>query len=86
MAEVKEPKTHIFLKSCGCLSCAIVDVPEMYKELAKAFRYAANHNETYKLVPTQQVRDMDWKCAEHKTKKSIPVAKQVSLFEDKNNV
>jgi len=64
----EEPKTHVFLKPCGCLSCAIVNVPRTFGELAKAQRYAAKHGETYQLMETQAVREMEWKCREHKNK------------------
>jgi len=64
----KEPMTHVFLKPCGCLSCAIVNTPTMFGELSKAQRYAKHHNDTYKLMETQAVREMEWKCSEHKTK------------------
>lgn len=64
--ETQEPMTHIFLKPCGCLACAIVDKPEMLPEIGRAFRYSLKHGETYQKVPTQQVREMDWKCKDHK--------------------
>ena len=62
----EEPKTHVFFKQCGCLSCAIVNVPSMFGELAKAQSYAKKHENVYKLMETQEVRDMEWKCPEHK--------------------
>lgn len=62
----EEPKTHIFLQPCGCLACAIVNVPEMFKELAKAQTYAKKHGETYQLMETQAVREMEWECPQHK--------------------
>lgn len=65
----QEPMTHVFLKSCGCLACAIVNVPERFSELVKAQRYAQKHGETYKLMDTQAVREMEWQCPEHKKKK-----------------
>ena len=68
--EVKEPMTHIFLKPCGCLACAIVNVPEMFGELAKAQRYAKKHDETYQLIETQTVREMEWQCPLHKKNRS----------------
>jgi len=71
----EEPKTHVFLKSCGCLSCAIVNVPEMFGELAKAQRYAKRHGETYKLMETQAVREMEWRCPQHK--KSSPTGGKI---------
>ena len=40
----------------------------MFGELSKAQRYAKHHNDTYKLMETQAVREMEWKCSEHKTK------------------
>lgn len=61
-----EPKTHVFRKPCGCLSCAIVNVPRNFKELAKAQRYAEQHDETYELMETPAVRAMAWQCPEHK--------------------
>jgi hypothetical protein len=81
MVNKQEPKTHLFLKPCGCVGCIIVDKPDMYDELAKAFKYAAKHNETYQLVPTQQVREMKWECPQHQ-KVTKEVAKQNSFFED----
>ena len=68
MINEPEPKTHVFLKPCGCLSAAYVDVPHNYNELAKGFKYATKHNETYQLMETQKVREMEWKCPEHKKK------------------
>ena len=68
-ARQDEPKTHVFLKPCGCLSCPVVNVPEMFGELAKAQRYAQKHGEIYKLVETQEVREMQWRCPEHKKEK-----------------
>ena len=64
--QAEESQTHVFLKPCGCLACAIVNRPERFKELAAAQRYAAKHGETYRLMPTQAVRDMAWTCPEHK--------------------
>jgi len=63
---VKEPMTHVFRKPCGCVSHLIINVPRMFGELAKAQRYAAKHEGTYELVETQAVREMEWKCPEHK--------------------
>lgn len=63
---VEEPKTHVFLKPCGCLACAVVNVPERFNELAKAQRYAKKHGETYHLMETQAVREMEWVCPQHK--------------------
>ena len=60
-----EPKTHVFFKACGCLSCAIVNVPNMFGELAKAQRYAQKHGDTYRLMETQDVREMPFKCPQH---------------------
>ena len=66
---MEEPMTHVFLKPCGCVSCLIVNVPEMFNELAKQQRYAMKHNLNYELMSTQAVREMNWKCAEHERKK-----------------
>jgi len=63
-----EPKTHVFLKPCGCLACAIVNVPHNFMALAKAQRYAKAHGETYELMDTQAVREMQWLCSQHKDK------------------
>jgi len=65
----EEPKTHVFRKPCGCVSCLIVNEPSMFGELAKAQRYAAKHDETYELMETQAVREMQWKCEEHRKPK-----------------
>ena len=62
----EEPKTHVFLKPCGCLACAIVNVPRNFGALAKAQRYAQKHGETYHLMETQAVRTMAWLCPQHK--------------------
>ena len=62
----EEPKTHVFRKPCGCLSCVIVNVPRCFGELAKAQRYAERHGETYELMETQAVREMEWRCPQHK--------------------
>ena len=64
-SELKEPMTHVFLKPCGCLSCAILNMPERFGELAKAQLYAQNHGEIYELMGTQAVREMAWKCPQH---------------------
>ena len=66
MEKTEEPKTHVFLKPCGCLSRAISNRPEMFGELARAQRYAQKHGETYKLMDTQAVREMNWYCPQHK--------------------
>jgi hypothetical protein len=63
----KEPMTHVFLKPCGCLSAAVVNVPQMFSELARCQRYATKHGETYKLMETADVRIMEWKCDQHKS-------------------
>lgn len=70
MNDTKEPQTHVFIKPCGCLSCAIVNVPEMFGELAKAQRYAQKNGQIYKLMETEDVRKMAWKCEQHKKDKS----------------
>jgi hypothetical protein len=83
MTEQKEPMTHVFFKPCGCLACAIVDKPEMYPELGRAYRYAEKHGETYKKMETQEVRTMEWKCPEHKAEKKpekVNNSKQPSLL------
>ena len=67
--EEKEPMTHVFLKPCGCISGLVVNVPEMFKELVKMQRYAEKHGETYQLMETQAVREMQWKCDVHKSKR-----------------
>jgi len=61
-----ESQTHVFIQPCGCLSKAILNKPKAFDLLAKAQRYAKRHGETYKLMDTQAVREMDWKCPEHK--------------------
>jgi len=66
MATENGSMTHVFLKPCGCLACAIINRPERFRELARAQAYAQKHGETYQLLPTQTVREMDWKCSEHK--------------------
>jgi hypothetical protein len=76
-----ESMTHIFLKPCGCLSCAIVEKPTMFREIAKAFQDAAKNNETHKLVTTQFVREMKWTCLTHK-KPAKPTANQANLFKE----
>ena len=65
MSQKEEPKTHVFLKPCGCLACAVLNVPERFGELAKAQSYAKKHRETYQLMETQAVREMKWRCPEH---------------------
>lgn len=62
----EEPKTHVFFKPCGCLAYAILNVPQQFKALAQAQRYAERHGEIYKLMETQAVREMDWVCPQHK--------------------
>ena len=66
MNTTEEPQTHVFLKPCGCLSSAILNVPRMFNALAGVQRYAKNHGETYKLMKTEEVRRMDWACPEHR--------------------
>lgn len=61
-----EPKTHVFSKPCGCVACLILNVPRQFSALAKAQKYAERHGETYKLVDTQTVREMQWFCPQHK--------------------
>ena len=66
----EESKTHVFLKPCGCLACAVINTPSRFGELAKAQRYAKNHNETYQLMETRAVREMEWICPQHKKDKN----------------
>jgi len=66
MSNEKEPQTHVFLKACGCVSGLVVNVPGMFGELARMQRYASKHSETYQLMETQAVREMSWKCNQHK--------------------
>lgn len=66
----EEQKTHVFLKPCGCVSGLVVNVPSMFGELSRMQRYAKAHGEIYKLMETQAVREMQWKCQEHKKKDS----------------
>ena len=61
----------MFLKPCGCLASAIVNVPDMFGELAKEQRYAKKHNYAYKLVETQEVREMDRLCDAHRVMKRL---------------
>ena len=70
MPEKNEPKTHVYLKSCGCLACAIINLPRNFKELGRAQRYAEKHGETYKLMETEDVRKMEWECLEHRKPKT----------------
>jgi len=63
----------VFLKPCGCVACLILNVPRNFAALAKAQRYAKSHNETYQLMETQAVREMEWQCTGHSEKlKAIP--------------
>lgn len=66
MGEINEPKTHVYLETCGCLAIAIVDVPEMFEELGKAAHQAKKYGYVYKLMETADVRKMPWKCDAHK--------------------
>jgi len=66
----RESKTHVFRKPCGCLACAIVNVPRNFRALAKAQYYAQDHGESYELMETETVRKMDWVCPEHKQDKT----------------
>jgi len=68
MTTEKEPMTHVWRKPCGCLRCAIVNVPVMFGELKKAHTQAKRYNYTYELMETQAVREMEWRCALHKKK------------------
>lgn len=61
-----ESKTHVFLKPCGCVACAIVNTPRNFGALSKAQKYAAAHGESYQLMETQAVREMQWRCPTHK--------------------
>jgi len=60
-----EPQTHVFSKTCGCISSLVLNVPQMFGELAKAQRYAKKHNEVYSLMDTKAVRKMSWTCERH---------------------
>lgn len=66
MTTEQEPKTHVFLKPCGCVSSLIIDKPERYEELGRLARYARSHGETYRSMETEDVRKMDWECPKHK--------------------
>ena len=76
-------ETHVFIKPCGCLSSAMLNTPHNYSELAKAFRYAERHEETYKLMDTQAVREMEWTCAERKKAKAEVTNCQVAKAKTK---
>ena len=65
-------KTHVFLKQCGCLAAAIIDSPHNYREIGNALRMVEKRKETYKLMDTQDVRDMAWTCPKHATRKHNP--------------
>ena len=64
-----EPDTWISQKACGCLSMAIVNSPDRQKVVAKEVAKAIRLGETVTRVPTQQVREMEWKCPEHKARR-----------------
>jgi len=68
----EESKTHVFFKPCGCLACAIINRPELFGELSRARQYAKRHGETYKLMDTQAVREMEWRCPQHKESSPTP--------------
>lgn len=68
MAE--EYQTYIARKPCGCLSMAVVDMPQYAKATAREVAKAIRLGETVERVPTELVRTMAWKCAEHTTKMS----------------
>jgi len=62
-------QTHAFYKPCGCLSGAVINDPRLFGELSKLQKYAYKHNETYKLMETEDFKKIPWKCPEHKAKK-----------------
>ena len=62
----EEPRTHVFLKPCGCLVAAMIDSPHNYRELGNALRMALKRGEIYKVMETQTVREMSWTCEKHK--------------------
>ena len=72
MTTEKEPKTHVYLKPCGCVSSLIIDKPERYEELGRLARYAWRHGESYFLMETAAVRTMEWECPAHKKVKTKP--------------
>lgn len=63
--------TYIGLARCGCLMWVAIDISINYpsfpaKEIAKQTAYSVKHGESVEHVTTQYVRDMPWKCKEHK--------------------
>ena len=65
MTTNKEPDAYIAQKACGCLTMAVVDIPEHKRDTAKEIAKAIRLGEVVTRVPTAQVRTMPWECAEH---------------------
>ena len=63
---VKEYKSYVSKKSCGCVCMAIIDNPDHKKDVAKEIAKAVRLGETIERMPTETVRIMPWKCSKHR--------------------
>ena len=62
-----EPKTHLWLKPCGCVAELVIDKESLIKDIQHAKRNNQRCGNTYiGLVETESVRHMEWDCPEHK--------------------
>ncbi|KKM13659.1 hypothetical protein LCGC14_1713970 [marine sediment metagenome] len=70
-----ESFSYVALKDCGCLAMAMVDRPERKKDVAKEVAKGIRQGYAFHRLTTQQVRDMEWTCPEHKVVPGEPVAR-----------
>jgi len=62
--------SYVARKPCGCFAMAVVDNPDHKRDVAKEVAKAIRRGETVTRVPSEDVRTMDWECAEHSSKKA----------------
>ncbi len=68
MKDNKVSMTYVGRKSCGCVTMLVLDTPEHKREVAKEVAQVIRLGERLEHLTTEEVRAMDWKCAEHKEK------------------
>ncbi len=61
-----ESFSYVALKDCGCLAIAMVDNPEHKRDVAREMAKGIRQGYSFHRLTTQQVREMEWDCPEHK--------------------
>lgn len=63
-------ETYIGQEACGCVKMAVKDNPAHARDVAKAIAKVVRWGGKISRIPTQQVKEMDWVCPQHKMKLS----------------